>query len=665
VTVNGIPLTAVSWGPTQIQGTVPLTAIPGGQLVVTRGDNGRFTLTSVTVHMDVVAPLRVTPSTQNIQAVLNAAPGGRLVIFEPGTYDKQLLIVPKPMRLQGSGPGSTFISGTKAPANKLVEWRTAIDALLGATPGSGVVDLLPTQEQAAAATAIEPDTFNTEEGAAITVLGRSDARCGLLGAHESCFGGVGGALRRARIDGFTISGGDSAGAIYVNGWVHGLEISNNIVRGNSGLYHGGVRAGVPFQQGLPNPPAAGYGYNRNLRVHHNAITHNGGLDGAGGGVLLCTGTDGYRVTENWICGNFSQGHGGGIAHFGLSNSGLIERNRILFNQSFNQGLNVHGGGLLVAGEPALGTALSRGAGSVTVNANLIVGNHAGAGHGAGVRVQMVNGMDVVANPGARNQWHRLVLTNNMIVNNVAGWAGGGVSLMDAARVEIENNTIAHNDSTATVGAAFTGPNESAPQVAGLVSEQHSPGLAAAFATTAATAPYRVLSNPSPFRANIFWENRSFHYLVDSSGQGGLRPELAPTTAGACATGASYDDIGVIGAGTLNASANSIVTGTTDPAFSSTYCNGARSARLLPEVTTLQTAPALDEGGNWIDVRYGPITLTRADGSFFGNYHIQAGSPAINLGAAAGPTVDYDNQSRAGRRDAGADEYLPLPELPLP
>ena len=51
--------------------------------------------------------------------------------------------------------------------------------------------------------------------------------------------------------------------------------------------------------------------------------------------------------------------------------------------------------------------------------------------------------------------------NNMIVNNVAGYSGGGISLQDTARSTIVNNTVMNNDSTSTVGTTFTaGPNTS-------------------------------------------------------------------------------------------------------------------------------------------------------------------------------------------------------------
>ncbi len=40
---------------------------------------------------------------------------------------------------------------------------------------------------------------------------------------------------------------------------------------------------------------------------------------------MCTGSDSYRVTENWVCGNFITADGGGIGHFGLSNTAATTR----------------------------------------------------------------------------------------------------------------------------------------------------------------------------------------------------------------------------------------------------------------------------------------------------------------------------------------------------
>jgi hypothetical protein len=54
----------------------------------------------------------------------------------------------------------------------------------------------------------------------------------------------------------------------------------------------------------------------------------------------------------------------------------------------------------VGGQPAItpeaetGLMLSPGSGSVTIDANLIRGNLAGAGDGGGIRIERVNGQDI-------------------------------------------------------------------------------------------------------------------------------------------------------------------------------------------------------------------------------------------------------------------------------
>src|SRR4029077_12710068 len=39
-------------------------------------------------------------------------------------------------------------------------------------------------------------------------------------------------------------------------------------------------------------------------------------------------------------------------------------------------------------------------------------------------------------------------------NNVAGWDGGGIALQDAVKVNVINNTVASNDTTASAGVLF-------------------------------------------------------------------------------------------------------------------------------------------------------------------------------------------------------------------
>jgi parallel beta-helix repeat protein len=320
-----------------------------------------------------------------------------------------------------------------------------------------------------------------------------------------------------------------------------------------------------------------------------------------------------------------------------------------------------------------------------VLANLIQGNQAGAGDGGGIRTQFVNGTDVLGSPDSSPGWYSIFLNNNIVVDNMAALAGGGISLQDTARVFITHNTVANNDSTATAGAAFApdSANQSTAQPAGIVSREHSSALAAAFGNTAGVQAFKVFSNPT-LRNNIVWHNRSFYWEIDDTtvpATFGLKPVVNPD-----GTGAVFWDFAVLGTEdpacldprrgiltTLNEhgctyhATNSIA----DPLFMAEYYNGAPGQTiLLPETTTsLATAPAFDEGGNFIDVRFGPLTLytitdplTGAQGPAYGDYHLQDGSPAEGRGVAGlAVSTDFDGESRPNpvgtNPDAGADERL--------
>jgi hypothetical protein len=194
-------------------------------------------------------------------------------------------------------------------------------------------------------------------------------------------------------------------------------------------------------------------------------------------------------------------------------------------------------------------------------------------------------------------------------------------------------------------------NLSDAQPAGIASQLHSAALAAAIPSTSST-----YSNPT-MSHNIVWRNRSFHY-DGTSGSSQLVPVLNPTATGECATGATYWDTGVLASSaslTMTYSILTVATGATnrssDPSFVSPYCNGTRT---LGDAGGMSVAVATDEGGNAVDLRYGPLIQSTW------TYHLQSTSPAIDYTptAATGITTDYDGDSRPrGRRaDLGADEY---------
>ena len=583
VTVDGVELEIVSWTRNRIRARIEATTPTTGQLVVTRGDNGNSTEYGVTITVSDVEPIRVPADYATIQEAIDAANAGDMILVAPGVYNESIIMW-KPVRLQGAGAGQTIINAVKRPTETLLAWRQKMDDLFA----NNDVTALPNQPDGAAG-------FNTSEGAAITVIGIFDSGQGQPPANSFLRGSD-----PARIDGFSITGGDVGGGILVNSNAHRLEISNNKVFGNNGSYHGGIRLGQPF---LELATAGPHEFNTDVDIHHNAVTQNGGLGGAGGGISVTTGSDDYTVSENLVCGNFTTGDGGGIGHLGYSDGGDINNNRILFNQSFNQAVAVSGGGIFVGGEPPAVGELTEGAGDVDIDFNVIQGNQAGAGHGGGIRTQFANGQDIPdavnqnnGNPRV-NRWHRIRIRDNDIVNNVAAWSGGGVSLQDTTRAIFRRNNIAHNDSTATVGGLIVN-NLSVNQPAGLSTEPHSAALAAAIPVHTATDGKREFSNPDLPASNVLWENRSFYYDAQD-GTSKLVPVLSQGAVGECPASATFWDLDPLLGGALGGTA-------ADPGYSNPYCNGGRTLETVPG--QMFPLPALDEGGNgWIDVRFGPLT----------------------------------------------------------
>jgi hypothetical protein len=463
----------------------------------------------------------------------------------------------------------------------------------------------------------EPTLMGAYEGAGITVLGRGiripanstdffgvgDAEAGFPAGYEylttaDCssarasstdgrdYGTSNFLCNPSRIDGLSvINSSQGGGAIFVHGWNHNLEIGNTRIHGNHGTLTGGITVGNgefpdafiagaasdnPPPPGLPasgllDNEQAGYGFNRNVKVHHNAVTDNlslgdalySGTPSAAGGITFCSGADGYLLNYNWVCGNMSSGDAGGVAHSGFINDGTISHNWIMFNQSQNPTIPTNGGGLAVLGAAPDPTVAGLECGSVTdvdcppglaegtgrnlvIDANLLLGNSAESGTGGGLRLQVVNGQDVAALPRNSSRWNDVTVTNNIIANNVAGWDGGGVSMQDALRVRFINNTVVANDTTASAGVLFNtlgAPLSAAPpdgviddstdQPSGLVTMKNTQNLQTAIATASpsvncptgySAGNCQLISLPQ-LTNNLFYQNRSFHIGLGALGLG--------------------------------------------------------------------------------------------------------------------------------------------------
>jgi len=924
VTIGGVAATIVNWSDTSITVSVPST-VPAcsvqqqaqyggsnaqcGQLVITAG-NGKQSIDTVTVTVGGKTPTHVAAST-TVQSAIDAAQPGDLLIIDPtcntatsagvacsstGITTKtnaahaEMLLMWKPVRLQGVGAASSLIDANPHPAGKLNPWRRQVVCLFGlalnGTPITGTnpydasstftcnsnmqfsVDRIPLEATVGwdatlngnlAEQLIEPTIMGAYEGAGITILGKgvkfptgSDPFASdvfptgtlLLTSSDCSVNGVNPypsnfLCNPSSIDGLTIkNSSQGGGGILAHGWTHNLQVANNRILNNQGTLSGGITIGqgehpdaylvggagvntvpdscITNTGSAPTNMALPYCFNRDVNVHNNAVTQNSSLGdelfsstpAGAGGVTFCNGADYYKFNYNWVCGNMSTGDGAGVAHIGYSYDGDIEHNSILFNQSTNPTITTNGGGLLIMGAPdqdppcalltdqdclsAPGTITpSDGTGpGLVINANLILGNSADSGSGGGLRLQHINGNEVLNFPKGnasvtwpiipghaaqpafqlKTPWNAIQVTNNIIANNVAGWDGGGVSLQDALATDLINNSIVSNNSTASSGVLFqslfaplastpgvnctaNNGSNSCPQVAGLVSVTNSAVLVANISQlTGGTASVTCPTNHGtagsctkysvPVLYNdLFWKNRSVMIGVGGLA-GGMTNQnnqvtvynspfgstVATAAASQGSTGAcddpntSYWDIGVRGdtapgnhsGGTL-APVYSVLTntgglsevgsGTNDllspgATVSSMYCNGARvpveavtslalkypgwqvppgtneSNGLPAPPFTLQPAATVDEGNNWVNLRWGPLSInvTNQSGNsvFTFDPSLAGTSPAINyvplasVSGTAAPSTDFFGKPRkqsGNLVDVGAIEYQGTFALP--
>ena len=691
---------------------------------------------------------------------------------------------------------------------------------------------------------IERSLMGAYEGAAITVLGKgvnipagtdawgSGANFGTAGGFPAgstlltaadCSSGPNGSnlypgnyyCNPSSIDGMGLANSSQGGGgIFVHGWAHNIQVANNRIHNNTGTFSGGITLGqgehidlfvapnasnpteprscedaATTNQGLP------FCYNMNVNIHHNSVTLNSSLGdelfsstpAGSGGVTITNGSDYYRFTNNWVCGNMSASDGGGVSHIGWSKNGLIEHNTIVFNQSTNPTIATNGGGLLIMGAPDADPPCSISTdkdcvptpGSITpgdgtglglvINANLILGNGADSGSGGGLRFQHVNGSDVLNFPNGLKScstlgtclWNSVNVTNNIIADNVAGWDGAGASFYDALAVNFVNNTVVSNDATAASGVLFqslfaplassagtnctvNGGTGSCPQAAGLVSVTNSEILKANLPAAGLTCPpghgtgdsCRYYSVPL-LANNVIWQNRSFQIGVGPLGTGttsqqnlvtlfnaGLNGSPASTVTsqaatGQCAAGSSYWDVGVRGDTGTTGAGHTVINGVTlklsptysvlssgdytgsnnqtnNPQLTSQYCNGSRTPPEIcagvsaadclgriyaipgtnevnawpSPVFSLTPSATVDEGNNWVNIRWGPLALINpiptspTYGQPLSDARLAVGSPAIDSGTASNaPSTDFFGNPRpAGAGfDIGAVEF---PELAL-
>ena len=669
--LNGTTTATSFWSDTKVVFTVPTSMSGAVTLSITAG-NGLSTYNALTIQALTTSGTQGTSATNpliaevgpgkqfaSIQSALEAArpTSSRrywLVVVWPNaqTSDNPLgeytenVIVHHQVRIQGVGPGgfqgSAYVPGSIIdgagfnPDNPSgTNWITLLSSLNysgdPAVPDAAVVTVLNEPNES------KPTSYPT------TIDG-----FGITGGAQSDFAGnvnaiTGGVKTPYGATGALITQG---GGIYVHNNVVGLHLTDNVIRGNGGSYGGGVRVGTPY---------VGNNHNDNLVLAHNQIRDNGGTNLAGG-VGLFTGSNNYLVDANAICGNHSAEYGGAVSAFGYNapvgnSTSKITHNRIWFNASYDEG-----GGVMIAGElPATPTALSPGSGPTTIDANVIQANLAND-DGGGVRLLQTSGSHI-----SRATPETIAITNNTIANNVSAHEGGGLALDDAVFVNIVNNTVAKNITTAT---AVTSDGSAAP--AGLSTGANSDPLQARLGNTQLFPGSTTLANTrfsKPTLLNdVFWDNRAGTY------SGGLESGITAADANPWDMGAAD------GSGLLSPISSLIQTAQGTDGGSNTTV-GSNPLFVSPsdvsvDIAPLRTYPAF---------RQAVIVTEILPPSLMGDYHVSVTSPARGRGVAStivrwgpspslgwtytvtAPTPDIDGQSRPSalnRYDAGSDQLKP-------
>ena len=437
VNIDGVLATIQSWSDTTIKVAVPAEAghcvlqqrgqrhASCGQLRITTA-NGQSSIDAVTVTVGGKPPTYVNgenATNDAIQKAIDAATPGDLIIvtgwFAPSsgaascagptvptttcapiaaTYNEMILMW-KPVRLQGVGAPSVVVNANAHPAGKLLQpWRRKVDCLFGLAmdggwlssthpydptgtyscsfgtftgytlPSSGIlttqslVDAIPLESTVGWDSTLngnilellqEPTLMGAYEGAAITVLGKgleSNNTAGCSPANATQIGciylnsitgtapnngynnGLGDCnlaspfyatnylCNPSRIDGMSFTNSSQGGGgIFVHGWGHYLEVSNNRVYNNGGTLGGGIIVGnaespsASYNQSVASVtiPTPGSGYTTPPTVTFSAPIATGPLVGVTatgvatignvvGAITVVAGGSGYTTANGVV-----------------------------------------------------------------------------------------------------------------------------------------------------------------------------------------------------------------------------------------------------------------------------------------------------------------------------------------------------------------------------
>jgi hypothetical protein len=538
----------------------------------------------------IVKALAPTLTGHELQNAIDGAPDNAIVVLSPGIYHENLVMW-KPLKLQGIGPGGLIgaheqqakqpddprfnILGSTLDGRFFKENQVAWDAVVNAHRPAG---------DYAGVSGTNP----VIPGADVTVVARTTTSYanGLTSARIDGIGGMSGQ-------------GQGAGGIQLQAYANNVRISNNVLESNAGVFAGGIGVGQPYVRDGSGNNVVGQGsHNYNVQIRHNRLYGNGGLTRSGG-IGVFGGSNNYDIGSNYICGNFGVEYGAGVSHWGNSTGGAIHDNEILYNDAVSSGAGIAIADQTTGADQPLGP----GSGTVDVDRNHLQGNFSGDDGGA---MFVMNALT-----------SRINVRNNLIVDNGAADMGS-ITLDDSSNVALVNNTVANNASTGSCEGCLPIDQGGDRRSAGLASEANDPRFQAMLPPS---APH--FSNPVALFNNVFRNNEAF--LLSTAGPGAALVSqgfLDFEVRGGSSTDTFTPRYSILTNGTVKHGAtNGSVPGGqgnnvgADPGFVTPY--------------TLQLAVA----GSRLDPQRASVTINGADPAdgIPGDYHITAGSPAIDNG----------------------------------
>jgi parallel beta-helix repeat protein len=481
------------------------------------------------------------------------------------------------------------------------------------------------------------------------------------------------------IEGLCITGGDASelGGAYwedAGGGVYVISatatISNNQVFSNTADYGGGLwqyksDATLSANTVVSNTAsAAGFNCGGGLGLYSspyatlsgNTISGNTAY-GDGGGLCLYYSGD-ATLSGNTISGNTAHGDGGGLYLY-YSYDATLSDNTISSNSAHS------GGGLRLYLSPY-----------ATLSGNTISGNYGGSGSGGGLCLDsspyatlsgntirgntagergggVYGGGTFVGNTISDNSaghggglwlgWSDATLSGNTITGNDARNGSGGGLFLDHSDATVSGNTISDNDArNGSGGGLFLGESDatlSANTVSGNSADYGGGGLFLYY--SAATLVNDIIADNQANRTGS-----GLHFEVSSA-------RLLHTT---IARNGGGDGSGVYVAEDSYGNPSTV-------AMTNTILV-SHTVGITVEAGCTATLESTLWNGNTSDWG-GPGTINRShdytgNPAFVdpdaGDYHIGAGSSALDQGVDAGVLRDIDNEPRFDVPDLGADEY---------